>query len=135
MSTKKHENTKLPKPSEGELRILQVLWNRGPSTVREVFEKVEQATSVGYTTILKLMQIMHEKGLVHRDESTRSHVYSAALSREKTEERFVEDLLDTVFDGSKTRLVLQILGNSNASKEELSEIRQLVERIGKEKKS
>ena len=129
------KNERPLKPSDGELRILRVLWERGPSTVREVFEKIENNANIGYTTVLKLMQIMHEKKFVQRDESTRSHVYNAAISREKTEERFVEDLLDSVFDGSKTRLVLQILGNSDASKEELAEISQLVQQIGKEKES
>ncbi len=119
----------LPKPSEGELRILQVLWNRGPSTVRDVFERLGQTTGVGYTTILKLLQIMHEKGLVARDESARSHIYSARLSREEEQERSVENLLQTVFNGSKKQLVLQILADEKVSKKELTEIQSLISEL------
>lgn len=119
----------LPKPSEAELRILRVLWDRGPSTVREVFDELESSTGVGYTTFLKLLQIMHEKGLVDRDASNRSHVYSAAITREQAEERFLGDLLENVFEGSKKRLVMQILSDAKSSKSELAEIRDIVMRL------
>ena len=114
------------KPSEAELRILHVLWDRGPSAVRDVFARLEKTTGVGYTTILKLLQIMLEKDLVSRDESSRRHVYSAKLSREDAEERFVDDLVESVFNGSKRRLVLQLLEDAKSSQEELDEIRQTI---------
>ena len=114
------------KPSEAELRILHVLWNRGPSAVRDVFAQLEKSTGVGYTTILKLMQIMLEKNLVSRDESSRRHVYSAKLTRSEAEERFVGDLVDSVFNGSKKRLVLQLLDDAKSSQEELEEIRRTI---------
>lgn len=116
----------LPKPSEAELRILNVLWDRGPSTVRDVHGQLENLTNVGYTTTLKLMQIMLEKGLVQRDESTHRHVYTALASQEKVRERFVDDLVDTLFLGSKKRLVLQVLADSAASQQELDEIRNAI---------
>jgi len=114
------------KPSEAELRILHVLWDRGPSAVRDVFARLEKTTGVGYTTILKLLQIMLEKDLVSRDESSRRHVYSAKLTREEAEERFVGDLVESVFGGSKKRLVLQLLDDAKSSQEELDEIRQTI---------
>ena len=115
-----------PKPSEAELRILHVLWDQGPSAVRDVLVRLEKTTGVGYTTILKLLQIMHEKKLVERDESSHRHVYSARISREEAEERFVGDLVDSVFNGSKKRLVLQILDDAKSTQEELEEIRQAI---------
>ena len=114
------------KPSEAELRILHVLWDCGPSAVRDVFERLEKTTGVGYTTILKLLQIMLEKGLVSRDESARRHIYAAKLSREEAEERFVGDLVESVFNGSKKRLVLQLLEDAKSSQEELEEIRRTI---------
>jgi len=114
------------KPSEAELRILHVLWNRGPSAVRDVFVQLEKTTGVGYTTILKLLQIMLEKDLVSRDESSRRHVYAAKLTRSEAEDRFVGDLVDSVFNGSKKRLVLQLLDDAKSSQEELDDIRQTI---------
>lgn len=114
------------KPSDGELRILNVLWKNGPSTVRQVFEKLEEKTGVGYTTILKYLQIMHEKKLVSRDESTRSHVYEANLSRDDVQEQIVDDLLDTVFDGSRGRLVMRIISQTKASPQELADIKRIL---------
>ena len=105
---------------------MHVLWNRGPSAVRDVFAQLEKSTGVGYTTILKLMQIMLEKNLVSRDESSRRHVYSAKLTRSEAEERFVGDLVDSVFNGSKKRLVLQLLDDAKSSQEELEEIRRTI---------
>jgi len=112
------------KPTDAELGILRVLWARGPSTVREV--AIELGRDAGYTTILKLLQIMTEKRLVRRDESSRTHVYEAAFTQDQTERQLVADLLDRVFDGSAAKLVLQALASSKASPEELDEIRKLI---------
>jgi BlaI family transcriptional regulator, penicillinase repressor len=121
----------VPKPTEAELAILRVLWERGPSTVREVHEAIQRGRpsgqSTGYTTVLKLLQIMTEKGLVTRDERTRSHVYRARLSQDTTQRQLVSDLLDRAFGGSAARLVLQALDVSPASPEELKEIRRLID--------
>ncbi len=119
----------LPKPTDAELAILQVLWDNGPSTVRHVQDALEDARGTGYTTTLKLMQIMHEKGLLKRDDSSRSHVYSAAISREKTQRQMVGQLLEQVFDGSAKQLILQALSSRKSSKAELAEIRKLIEEI------
>jgi BlaI family transcriptional regulator, penicillinase repressor len=112
------------KPTDAELGILRVLWARGPSTVRQVTEQIGRDT--GYTTVLKLLQIMTEKGLVTRDESARTHVYAAASTQEQTERQLVSDLVDRVFDGSAAKLVLQALATTKASPEELDEIRRLI---------
>lgn len=114
----------LRKPTDAELGILRVLWDRGPSTVREVAEAMGRAES--YTTILKLLQIMTEKGLVARDERQRTHVYEAAYSQDETQKQIVGDLLDRVFDGSAAKLVLQALEARTASPEEIEEIRTLL---------
>ena len=117
---------KLPrrKPTDAELAILRVLWARGPSTVREV--ATELGREAGYTTVLKLLQIMTEKRLVRRDESSRTHVYEAAFSQDHTERQLVADLLDRVFDGSAAKLVLQALAENRTTPEELDEIRRLI---------
>jgi predicted transcriptional regulator len=112
------------KPTDAELSILRVLWARGSSTVRQVTEQIGRDT--GYTTVLKLLQIMTEKGLVTRDESSRTHVYTAASTQEQTERQIVSDLVDRVFDGSAAKLVLQALATTTASPEELDEIRKLI---------
>jgi BlaI family transcriptional regulator, penicillinase repressor len=120
----------VPKPTEAELSILRVLWERGPSTVREVHEAQRGRPSgqtTGYTTVLKLLQIMTEKGLVTRDERTRSHVYRARLSEDTTQRQLVTDLLDRAFGGSAARLVMQALDLSPATPEELKEIRRLLD--------
>jgi BlaI family penicillinase repressor len=114
------------KPTDAELAILRVLWARGPSTVRQVAEIMGRET--GYTTVLKLLQIMTEKGLVQRDESMRTHVYEAAYSQDHTERQLVTDLMDRVFDGSAAKLVLQALATTKASPEELAEIRNLIDK-------
>ena len=120
----------VPKPTEAELSILRVLWERWPSTVREVHEAIQRSRpsgqTTGYTTVLKLLQIMTEKGLVTRDERTRSHVYRARLSEDTTQRQLVTDLLDRVFDGSAAQLVLQALATNKTSPEELDEIRKLL---------
>jgi BlaI family transcriptional regulator, penicillinase repressor len=112
------------KPTDAEVAILRVLWARGPSTVREVAEALGRET--GYTTVLKLLQIMTEKRLVVRDVSSRTHIYRAAQSQDQTERRLVGDLLDRVFDGSAAKLLLQALAARRASPEELDEIRKLL---------
>jgi len=125
-------DAEIPRPSEAELAILQVLWERGPSTVRAVHERIGPARGTGYTTILKLMQIMASKGLVERDESRRSHVYRPLLERAATQRRLVADLLDKVFGGSGRDLVMQALATRRASSGELAEIRSLLDELEKE---
>ena len=112
------------KPTDSELEILRVLWTRGPSTVRQVAAQLDR--EAGYTTILKLLQIMTEKGLVVRDESERTHVYQAAYTEDQTQRQLVTDLLDRAFDGSAAKLVLQALASHTASPQELEEIRKLL---------
>lgn len=114
------------KPTEAELEILHVLWEHGASTVRDVHEVLHRRDGTGYTTALKQLQIMHDKGLVLRDESQRAHVYRAAVSKERTQKRFLADMVKRVFEGSPSRLVLQALGDHKASREELQEIRELL---------
>jgi BlaI family transcriptional regulator, penicillinase repressor len=113
------------KPTEAELAILRVLWARGPSTVRDVFDVL--GGEGAYTTVLKTLQIMIEKGLVQRDESARTHVYEAAFSEDQTQKQLVSDLLDRVFDGSAAKLVLQALAAGKASPDEIAEIRKLLD--------
>ncbi|HXC44503.1 MAG TPA: BlaI/MecI/CopY family transcriptional regulator [Candidatus Dormibacteraeota bacterium] len=113
------------KPTETELEILLVLWERGPSTVREVHFALRDKKHVRLTTILKLMQIMHDKGLVNRDESQRTHVYRAVRSRETTQRAFVRDLVERLFGGSSTQLVMQALSATKATPQELLEVRRL----------
>ena len=121
----------LPRPTEAELELLRVLWERGPSTVREVHDALRDAKETGYTTTLKILQKMTEKGLVQRDESERSHIYIAAIEAEKTQRQLVRDLLHRAFGGSPARLVLQALSEQRASAEELAEIRRLIDRLQK----
>jgi predicted transcriptional regulator len=116
-----------PKPTEAELAILRVLWRRGPSTVRQVLEEVDRPQTTGYTTVLKLMQIMTEKGLLKREASGRLHVYEAALSEHQTQQQLVRHLLDRAFGGSVQRLVMQALAVKRASPEELAHIRRLLD--------
>jgi BlaI family transcriptional regulator, penicillinase repressor len=115
------------RPTEAELEILRVLWERGPSTVRHVHESLAQQRETGYTTTLKLMQIMAEKGLVTRDESARTHVYTARLSQETTQRQLVNDLVERAFGGSAAELVLRALSSHKTSAEELGEIRRLID--------
>src|SRR5215472_18783202 len=116
------------RPTEGELEILAVLWERGSATVREVFEVISSSRPMVYTGVLKLMQIMADKGLVIRDESARAHVYRAAVAKEETERRFLRELSDRLFSGSSTQLALRALEMAPATDEELSEIRTLLAR-------
>ncbi len=117
----------LPRPTDAELAILRVLWERGPSTVRQVHEALAGARETGYTTTLKLMQIMADKGLVTRDESARTHVYAAKLSKDQTQRQLVTDLLDRAFGGHSAALVMHALSAQPATAEELQEIRTLIE--------
>lgn len=117
-----------PRPTDAELAILRVLWERGESTVREVQEALDPRRTAGYTTVLKQLQIMTEKGLVQRDETERAHVYRASLAREATETQLVGDLLDRAFGGSASRLVLRALASTPASAEEIAQIRKLLEK-------
>jgi predicted transcriptional regulator len=116
------------KPTDAELAILRVLWSRGPSTVRQIAE--DMGREAGYTTILKLLQIMTEKRLVVRDEAARTHVYQAAYTQDQTQRQLVTDLLERAFDGSAAKLVLQALAASKTSPEELAEIRKLLRGAG-----
>jgi BlaI family penicillinase repressor len=118
-----------PRPTPAELEILRVLWQQGPRTVREVQEQLEQERPTGYTTVLKLLQIMTDKGLVRRDESARAHVYAAKAPEETTQKQLVRDLVDRAFGGSASQLVLHALSTRKSSKEELSQIRELLDRL------
>ena len=118
--------SKLPKPTEAELAILRVLWQRGPSTVRQVHEALNAIKKTGYTTVLKFMQIMHEKGLVSRDETPYAHIYQARLPQEQAQRTLVADLLDRAFEGSMSGLVVRALSTRKATREELSEIRKIL---------
>lgn len=124
-------SAKALKPTESELEILQVLWDKGEATVREVHEELAKAKDIGYTTALKLLQIMFEKGLVSRDDSAKTHVYKPAVTREKTQKQLVGKMINTLFSGSPGQLVMQALGNHNASKEELDEIQRLLDSLKK----
>ena len=119
----------LPRPTDAELAILRVLWERGASTVREVLEVIEADRGTGYTTTLKLMQIMLEKGLVRRNDEQRTHDYEAAVTRVKTQRQLIGDLLDRAFEGSAQQLVLQALSAKKSSRAELAEIRKLLEQL------
>ncbi|MBX7220100.1 MAG: BlaI/MecI/CopY family transcriptional regulator [Blastocatellia bacterium] len=115
------------RPTDAELHILKVLWQRGPSTVREVHEILNSQKPTMYTTVLKLLQIMTEKGLVKRNDEQRAHVYVAAFEREHTQRQLVGDLLERVFDGSARQLVMQALSKRKTSADELAEIRQMLD--------
>ena len=118
-----------PKPTPAELEILQVLWQRGPSTVRDVHERLNQGRATGYTTVLKLLQIMADKALVTRDETARAHVYAARSPEAQTQRQLVRDLVDRAFGGSAAQLVVQALSGRRASNEEIEQIRKLLDEI------
>lgn len=118
-----------PRPTPAELEILRVLWEYGPSTVREVHDRLERQRPTGYTTVLKLLQIMADKDLVRRDETERAHVYAARVPEERTQRQLVRDLLDRAFGGSATKLVMHALSARKASPEELARIRALLDRL------
>ena len=124
-------------PTESELAILQILWDEGPLTVRRVNERLndDAERSIGYTTTLKIMQLMADKGLVNRDVSNRSHVYAAAVAQERTQKNLLRRFVDKAFGGSRTQLVLRALGESNPSAEELQAIKQLIAQLEKGKRN
>jgi BlaI family transcriptional regulator, penicillinase repressor len=115
------------KPTAAELQILQVLWERGPSTVREVHQALQEEKALGYTTVLKLMQIMTTKGLVRRDENQRAHVYEPQQPAEKTKRQFAADMLERVFDGSARELMLHALASQRSTRQEIEELRNLLD--------
>ena len=117
------------KPTEGELEILQILWVKEKATVREVHEIILETKEAGYTTTLKLMQIMHEKGLVLRDDSAKTHIYRPNVTKEKTQSQFLGKIIASLFGGSSTQLVMQALGRQSPSKEELEEIQKLLDNL------
>ena len=125
---------RLPKPTEAELAILRVLWERGPSTVRDVWEQVSPSQETGYTTVLKTMQIMFDKNLLKRDETERSHVYRASLTENQTQRQMVGHLLERLFSGSARNLVMQALSVKKASSADLAEIRKLLDELEGAKK-
>lgn len=116
-------------PTDAELDVLRVLWERGPATVREVYEVLSDARDMGYTSILKIMQIMFDKGLVSRDESQRSHVYRARLKRDATQRKLVGVLADKMFDGAMDQLVLQALNTRKLKPDEIAEVRRLLDEM------
>jgi len=117
-----------PRPTDAELEILRVLWQNGPSTVRDVQEALNRSKPTGYTTVLKFLQIMTEKGLVRRDEGQRAHVYEARFAQEQTQQQLIGDLIERVFDGSAAKLLMQALATKEkTSSEELSEIRRVLD--------
>ena len=119
--------SKTPRPTDAELAILRVLWQLGPSTVRQVHDVLMRERPTAYTTALKLMQIMTEKGLVRRDEADRTHIYHPRLTQEQTQRQLIRDLMDRAFGGSSSKLVLQALASKRASTDELAEIRLMLE--------
>ena len=121
--------SKPPRPTASELEILRVLWQRGPATVREVHEALSKTKPTGYTTVLKLMQIMVDKGLVRRDEEQRAHVYRARIPQQQTQRQLVTDLVRRVFDNSAAQLVMHALASEKTSPEELAQIRQLLDEL------
>jgi len=117
------------KPTESELEILQILWEKGDCTVRDVHEILTKNKEAGYTTTLKLMQIMHEKGLVERDTTSKTHIYKALASQKKTQEHLLTKLIDNAFNGSAARLVMQALGNHQSSKDEIEAIKKYLNEL------
>jgi BlaI family penicillinase repressor len=117
------------KPTESELEILQLLWENGPMTVRALNDRLNKKRRVGYTTSLKMMQLMTEKGLLKRDTSERSHIYSPALGPESVQSKIMDHILKTVFMGDRSKLVLQALGNQNVSVEEIEELKAIISKM------
>jgi BlaI family penicillinase repressor len=130
----KMKNDAVPKPTEAELEILQILWKQGPCTVRFANDTLNEKKTVGYTTTLKIMQLMVEKNLLKRDETARSHLYSAVVKEKETQRLLLDRFLETAFGGSALKLVVQALGNHKASKEEISQIRKLLDNLEGDKK-
>lgn len=124
-------NHKQIKPTESELEILGILWNKEKATVREVHEILALHKDVGYTTTLKLMQIMYEKGLVSRDDKSKVHIYKPAINKQATQQQFLGKIINTLFSGSSTQLVMQALGDHQPNKEEIEQIEQLLKSLKK----
>jgi len=122
------QGTLIPRPTESELELLQILWQKEPATVRDIYDALNEEKASGYTTVLKLLQIMTTKGLVVRDEANRAHVYRAAFSQDAMQSRLLADLTNRLFAGSAAQLALHALSMGNASDDELAEIRALLER-------
>lgn len=127
--------TRLPRPTDSELAILRVIWQTGPATVREIHEQLQPEQKVGYTTVLKLLQIMSEKKLVTRDESQRAHVYAAAVPEEATQRQLVGDLLDRAFGGNALRMVMSALAENKSDEHELAEVRRILDTMDAAKES
>ena len=121
------------KPTESELEILSILWDKQKATVREVHEVIQQNKEVGYTTTLKLLQIMNDKGLVTRDESAKTHIYIPYFEKGKAQQQYVGKMIKTLFSGSTSQLVMQALGNHEPTQDHLDEIKQLIEQLEKRK--
>jgi BlaI family transcriptional regulator, penicillinase repressor len=119
------------KPTDSELEILKVLWAKGQATVREVNSILNENREVGYTTTLKIMQLMAQKGLVNRDSTIRTHVYTAAIAQDNVQNNMLDQLLNTAFGGSASKMVLNALGRSNTSQKELDEIKALIQKLEK----
>lgn len=117
------------KPTESELEILQIIWEKGQCSVRDVHDVLEKTKDAGYTTTLKLMQIMHDKGLVERDTSAKTHLYKAVITREQAQNTAVNKILSTVFNGSSSQLIMQVLSNQQSSKEELDMIKDYLNKL------
>ena len=117
------------KPTESELEILSILWEKQTATVRDVHQIVQLTKEVGYTTTLKLMQIMHEKGLVTRNETSKTHIYTPNLSKDKAQEQYMSKMIKTLFSGSTSQLVLQALGKHKPTSQDLKEIKNLIEQL------
>jgi predicted transcriptional regulator len=123
------------RPTDGELEILQILWKKGPSTVREINDVLnnDQDKSIGYTTTLKIMQIMFEKGLLHRDDAQRTHIYSSAVREGKIQSALLDRFLNAAYKGSASKLALQLLGNHKTTPDELAAIKALIDQLEKNK--
>ncbi len=121
------------KPTESELEILQIMWNKDQCTVRDVHEELEKTKDSGYTTTLKLMQIMHDKGLVERDTTAKTHLYRALITREQAQNTALDKIISTVFKGSSSQLIMQVLSNKQSSKEELDMIKDYLTKLEKNK--
>src|SRR5476651_2393187 len=124
------DQNKRAEPTKSELEILTVLWEKGPTTVRAVNDELLKVKDVNYTTTLKLMQIMADKGILKRDESRMKHVYHVAEAEEKTKDHLLDKFIDSVYQGSAGKLVMQLLGNKKASKEDLASIREMLDKLG-----
>lgn len=122
-----------PQPTQAELQVLQVLWDKGDSTVKDVHQHLSESHKSGYTTVLKIMQIMHEKGLLDRDESSRAHIYSANITQSETQGRMVKELVSRVFQGSTSQMLVSAL-NGKSSKKEIAEIRAVLNELEKKNK-